>query len=86
MGRIENRLRKLEEHDARVGYAGAYRMTSNEDMALLGEYAERWLAAQAAGDPQPYPTPEEREAFERLEEHRQRALREGWGDSAYRIV
>ena len=84
--RIEKRLRALEEHDNRVGYAAALQMTTDEDAALLGAYAERWLAAEAAGDPEPCPTPEEREAFGRLEQHRLRALREGWGDSAYRIV
>src|SRR5829696_5316433 len=81
--RIEKRLRALEEHDNRVGYAAALQMTTDEDTALLGAYAERWLAAEAAGDPKPCPTPEEREAFGRLEEHRLRALRKGWGDSAY---
>jgi hypothetical protein len=85
MGSLERRLRRLEEHDKRVGDTAAMQRVTVEDAALIGAYAERWLAAEAAREPEPRPTPEEREAFGRLEEHRLRALREGWGDSAYRV-
>jgi hypothetical protein len=74
----------LEEHDERVGYAAAIQMVTDEDAALLGGYAERWLAAEAAGVPEPYPTSEEQEAFARLEDHRLRALQQGWGASSWR--
>ena len=59
MGSLERRLRALEEHDERVGYAAAFQMVADEDAALLGAYAERWLAAEAADTPAPRPTPEE---------------------------
>ena len=77
MDQLERRLRRLEEQDERVGYAAAFQMVTDEDAALLGAYAERWLAAEAAGTPAPRPTPEEAGAFERLEEHRRRALQQG---------
>jgi len=50
---------------------------ADEDVALLGAYAERWFAADEAGTARPRPTPGEQEAFARLEDHRRRALREG---------
>ena len=77
MGSLERRLRALEEHDNQVGYAAAMQMVTDGDAALLGAYAERWLAAEAADAPAPRPTPEEAGAFERLEEHRRRALQQG---------
>ena len=51
MGSLERRLRALEEHDERVGYAAAFQMVADEDAALLVAYAERWRAAEAAGAP-----------------------------------
>ena len=77
MGQLERRLRRLEEQDERVGFDAALRMASDEDIFLVSGYAERWLAAEAADTPAPRPTPEEAGAFERLEEHRRRALQQG---------
>jgi hypothetical protein len=84
--RLEKRIRALEEHDERVDNAAALRMATDEDVALMGAYAKRWLAAEAAGASEPQPTPEEVGAFERLEDLRLRALREGWSDSPWRAV
>jgi hypothetical protein len=77
MGQLERRLRRLEEQDERVGFDAALRMASDEDIFLVSGYAERALAADEAGTARPRPTPEEAGAFERLEEHRRRALQQG---------
>ena len=84
MGRLENRLRRLEEHDVREGFAAALQMASDEDISLLAGYAERALAADEAGHARPYPTPEEQEAFGRFEDLRRRAVQQGWGASGWR--
>ena len=85
MRRLEKRIQKLEEHDNRVGYAAAMQMLPEEDLAVFGAYLERWKAAGGANVPSPRPTPEEAEVIAKLKELRRRAIREGWGDSAYRI-
>jgi len=58
-------------------------MASDEDIFLVSGYVERALAADEAGTARPRPTPEEQEAFARLEDLRLRALREGWGASSW---
>lgn len=84
MGRLENRLRELEEHDEEVGYTAALRMLPEADFDVLFPYLERWEAAGGERVPQPHPTTEEARVLAKLNELRRRALREGWGDSAYR--
>lgn len=85
MKRLEKRIQKLEEHDCQLGYAAAMQMLPDEDFAVLLPYLERWEAAGGERAPQPHPTPEEAEVLAKLNGLRRRALREGWGDSAYRI-
>ena len=82
---VKRRLERLESATAREGYAAAIERLSDGDLDVLVGYAERALAADEAGHARPHPTPEQQEAFGRFAELRQRALREGWGDSAYRI-
>lgn len=84
MGRLENRLRKLEERDDRVGYTAAMQMLPDEDFEVLLPYLERWEAAGGERVPQPYPTPEEAEVLRKLNRLRLRAIREGWGNSGFR--
>ena len=84
MGRLENRLRKLEERDEQVGYAAAVQRLDEEDFAVLRAYVERWKAEGGERVVSPYPPPEEAGMLLRLHEHRRQAIREGWGDSAYR--
>ncbi len=74
MGRLENRVRRLEERVERGGFAAALARASDEDLLLLEEYV---LRVQGA---------EEAEAAARFEELRAAAIREGWGEDAYRIV
>ena len=84
MGRLERRLRKLEENVERGGYAAARARATDEDIFALADYARRAHDAKAAGEPMPVPTPEEAEAAQRFEALREEATREGWGESAYR--
>jgi hypothetical protein len=84
VGRLENRVRKLEENVERGGYAAARARATDEDIFALADYAQRAHDAQQAGEPMPIPTPEEAEAARRFEALREEAIREGWGDSAYR--
>ena len=87
MGRLEKRVRALEERDWRVGFEAALQRLGDEDVRCLAGYGERWLAAERADAPKPpRPTPEEREAYGRLMELRDQAIREGWGSSAWRSV
>src|SRR3712207_7451532 len=41
VGRLEDRLKRLEEHDNRVGYTAAVQMLADEDFAVLLPYLER---------------------------------------------
>ena len=84
MGSLERRVRALEEHDRREGYAAALQMLSDEDWAVLGPYIERWHSAGGERVPQPYPTPREAEVLAELNRLRRRAIREGWGSAAWR--
>ena len=85
MGRLENRVKRLEEQVTRGGYTAALQRLDHEDFAVLLPYLERWEAAGGERVPQPRPTPEEARVLAKLNELRRRALQEGWGDSAYRI-
>jgi hypothetical protein len=84
VGRLENRLRKLQEADDRIGWTGAIQRLDDEDFAVLLPYLERWEAEGGERVPSPYPTPEEAVMLHKLHELRRQAIREGWGNSAYR--
>ena len=84
MGSLERRLQALEERDAEEGLSAALARMTDEDAGLLGSYCERVVAADGAGAARPNPTPEEEEAWERLEELRRRAVREGWDAPPWR--
>jgi hypothetical protein len=84
VGRLENRLKRLEEHDDRVGYAAAVQRLDDEDGAVLYEYMLRWEAEGGERVTSPYPTPREAAMLQRLHELRRQAIREGWGASGYR--
>ena len=84
MGRLEARLRKLEEQDNRVGYTAAMQRLDDEESAVFLAYMERWEAEGGERVNSPHPTPEEAIVIRKLHELRRQAIREGWGNSAYR--
>ena len=85
MGRLEARLRKLEEADDRIGYTAAIQRLDDEDFAVFSAYMERWESEGGERVPSPDPTPEEAAMLRRLHDLRHRAIAEGWGDgSGYR--
>jgi hypothetical protein len=84
VGRLENRLRRLEETVERGGFAAALSMASDADIFTLADYNQRAHAAEEAGEPLPMPTPEEVEAAQRFKALRVDAMRRGWGESSYR--
>ena len=84
MGRLDDRIRRLEERDARDGFEAALRMASSEAIQLLAAYCECVVAADGACAARPNPTPEEEAAWERLEGLRRRAVREGWDAAPWR--
>jgi hypothetical protein len=84
VGRLENRLRRLEEADDAIGYTAAIQRLDAEDGAVLLAYMERWEAEGGARVPSPYPTPREAAMLHKLHELRRQAIRERWGESAYR--
>ena len=86
MGRLENRVRKLEETVESGGFAVAVSRLDDEDVFLLADFMQRTYDAQQAGKPTPTPTPEEAETVARFEELREKAIRDGWGEGRYRIV
>jgi hypothetical protein len=69
-------------HDER--YAAALSRAAAADIFALADYARRARRAEEAGEPIPIPTPEEAEAARRFEALREEAMRNGWGESAYR--
>jgi hypothetical protein len=84
VGRLENRVKRLEETVERGGYAAALSRATDADIFALADYARRARRAEEAGEPIPIPTPEEAEAARRFEALREEAMRNGWGESAYR--
>ena len=84
MGRLEARLRRLEEADDRVGFTAAIQRLDDEESAVFLSFMERWEAAGGERVPSPPPTPEEAPVIRKLHELRRQAIREGWGNSAYR--
>ena len=84
MGRIENRLKRLEESVERGGFAAALSMASDKDIFLLADYNRRAHDAEAAGKPAPVPTPEEIQAAKSFEELRKQAVRDGWEQGRFR--
>jgi hypothetical protein len=84
VARLENRVRKLEEADGRVGWTAAIQRLDDEEFAVLLAYLERWGAEGGESTRSPPPTPEEAVVLRKLHEHRRQAIREGWGNSAYR--
>ncbi len=86
MGRLERRLRKLEENVERGGYAAALSKASDKDIFLLADAARKAQQADEAGEPRPYLTREEAEAQARFFALREEAIRAGWGESSFRIV
>ena len=85
MGRLEARLRRLEEADDRIGYAAAIQRLDEHSFSVLLAYPERWEAEGGERVPSPYPTPEEAVMLHKLHELWRQAIREGWGESAYRV-
>ena len=85
MGRLEDRVRKLEEANEAAGWDAAISRLGDEDVFTLADWAQRAQQADEAGEPRPYPTPDEAAAAQRFEELRA-AVREGWGKDAYRII
>ncbi len=84
MGRLENRIRKLEETVERGGFDAALSRATNEDIFALADIARREKEAEEAGEPLPTLTREEAEVVGRFEALREQAIRDGWGESAYR--
>ena len=84
MGRLERRVRKLEEVTQRGGGAAAISRLDDEDVFLLADAARRAQQADEAGKPRPRLTREEAEAQARFFALREEAIRDGWGESAYR--
>jgi hypothetical protein len=84
VGRLEARLRKLEEADARVGFTVAMQRLDDEESAVLLAYLKRWESFGGERVPSPRPTPEEAVVLRKLHDLRRQAIREGWGDSSYR--
>jgi hypothetical protein len=86
VGRLENRLRKLEEADDRIGYTVAMQRLDDKSFAILLPYIKRWEAAGGERVSSPPPTPEEAVVIRKLHELRLQAIAEGWGDSPWRTV
>ena len=86
MGRLERRVRKLEETVERGGYAAALSRATDADIFTLADYAQRVHNAEVAGKPLPIFTPEEAEAVQRFEGLRAAAIREGWAEGRYRVA
>ena len=86
MGRLEDRLRRLEETVEAAGWDAAISRLDDKDVFLLADAARRAGQAEEAGEPRPHLTPEEAEAQARLFALREEAIRAGWGTDAYRIV
>jgi hypothetical protein len=84
VGRLERRVRKLEEVTQRGGDAAAISRLDDEDVFVLADAIRKAQRADEAGRPRPRLTREEAEAQARFEELRADAIREGWGDSAFR--
>ncbi len=86
MGRLDRRVKRLEETVERGGFDAALSRASDEDVFLLGDYAQRVQDAERAGEPTLTLTPDEAAAVQWFKELRAAAIREGWGEDAYRIV
>ena len=85
MGRLENRLRRLEEEADKIGFTAAIQRLDDDEFAVFFAYLERWGAEGGERVSSPPPTPEEAVVLRELHEHRRQAIREGWGDgSGYR--
>ena len=84
MGRLERRVRKLEEVTQRGGDAAAISRLDDADVFLLADAIRKAQRADEAGEPRPYLTREEAEAQARFFALREEAIREGWGESSYR--
>ena len=77
MGRLEARLRKLEEEDEKVGHAAALRRLTDEELHAFIAYGRRALEA---GGSFAGPTAQEADAVRRFHELRRQDLAEGWGE------
>ena len=86
MGRLERRVKRLEEKVERGSFDAALSRATDADVFLLGDYVQRAQDAEEAGEPIPALTPEEAEAAARFEELREQAIRDGWAEGRYRIV
>ena len=86
MGRLERRVRKLEETVERGGFAAALSRVTDADIVTLANYAQRVHDAEETGKPLPILTPEEVEAVQRFEGLRAAAIREGWAEGRYRVA
>ena len=77
MGRLENRVKRLEETVERGGFAAALSQATDGDIFALAGYVQRVQQADEAGEPTPSPTPDEAAAAQRFEELRAAAVRAG---------
>ena len=84
MGRLENRLRRLEEEADKIGFPAAIQRLDDDEFPVFFAYMERWEAEGGESTRSPHPTPGEAVVLRKLHEHRRQAVREGWGNSAYR--
>ena len=86
MGRLERRVRKLEETVESAGGDAAISRLADKDVFLLADAGRKAQEADEAGKPRPRLTPEEAEAQARFLALREEAIRDGWNDGRFRVV
>ncbi len=86
MGRLENRVRKLEETVEAAGWDAAISRLDDKDVFLLADANQKAQAADEAGKPRPRLTPEEAQAQVRLFGLREEVIGFGWNEGRFRIV
>ncbi len=86
MGRLERRVRKLEETVESAGGDAAISRLDDKDVFLLADAIQKALQADEAGKPRPHLTREEAEAQARFFALRKEAIRDGWNEGRFRFV
>ncbi len=86
MGRLERRVRKLEETVEAAGGDAAISRLDDKDLFLLADAIRKAQAADEAGKPRPRLTDEEAEAQARFFALREEACRTGWAGGRFRLV
>ena len=86
MGRLERRVRKLEETVESAGGDAAISRLEDEEVFLLVGAIRKAQAADEAGEPRPRLTPEEAAAQARFFALREEAIRDGWNEGRFRFV